>query len=131
MTKPATNKRMINSFDGFEGPLNSGIKNYGGIGDSSSARTDTPTALVRYRTKRILEHEDPGGDKLGVDAGYISYWGEAKPGNSYNESEQNAKTKAAFDRAAANKREEADAWRRDRSLLESSTGQSAYRRDRW
>lgn len=36
----------------------------------------------------------------------IGYWGDAKAGNPYDESPQNQKIKAAFDRAAANQREE-------------------------
>jgi hypothetical protein len=100
-----------NSGDQFlrwiRGPLGSGIKNTGGIRDLGADRSDTPAALILISNEQgISQHEDPWEDTLAVDAGYISYWGDAKAGNPYDESPQNQKIKAAFDRAAANQREE-------------------------
>lgn len=54
----------------------------------------------------ISQHEDPWEDTLAVNAGYISYWGDAKADNPYDDSANNQKIKAAFDRAAAGKRED-------------------------
>lgn len=89
------------------GPLESGIKNTGGIRDLGADRSDTPAALILVSNEQgITQHEDPWEDTLAVDAGYISYWGDAKAGNPYDESPQNQKIKAAFDRATANQREE-------------------------
>lgn len=91
----------------IRGPLNSGIKNTGGIRDLGADRSDTPAALIVVSNEQgISQHEDPWEDTLAVDAGYISYWGDAKPGNRYDESPQNQKIKAAFDQAAAQQREE-------------------------
>lgn len=100
-----------NSDDQFlrwiRGPLESGIKNTGGIRDLSSERSDVPAALVVVSNEKgISQHEDPWEDTLAVDAGYVSYWGDAKAGNPYDESPQNQKIKAAFDRAASGRREE-------------------------
>jgi hypothetical protein len=91
----------------IRGPLDSGIKNTGGIRDLGADRSDTPAALILVSNEQgISQHEDPWEDTLAVDAGYISYWGDAKAGNPYDESPQNQKIKAAFDRAAADQREE-------------------------
>lgn len=90
----------------IRGPLDSGIKNTGGIRDLGAARSDTPAALFLVSNEQgISQHDDPWEDTLAVDAGYVSYWGDAKPGNPYDESSQNDKIKAAFDRAAAEQRE--------------------------
>ena len=91
----------------IRGPLDSGIKNTGGIRDLGADRSDTPAALILVSNDQgVSQHDDPWEDTLAVDAGYVSYWGDAKAGNPYDQSSQNEKIKAAFDRAAANRREE-------------------------
>ncbi|WP_410767513.1 HNH endonuclease [Haloferax sp. DFSO60] len=91
----------------IRGPLDSGIKNVGGIRDLGTIRSDTPAALVLVSNdKGVSQHDDPWDDTLAVDSGYISYWGDAKEGNPYDESEQNDKIKQAFDRKASGRREE-------------------------
>lgn len=91
----------------IRGPLASGIKNTGGIRDLGSERSDTPAALVLVSNDSgVSQHDDPWEDTLATDAGYISYWGDAKAGNPYDESAQNQKIRTAFDRAAAGQREE-------------------------
>jgi hypothetical protein len=99
-----------NSDDQFlrwiRGPLDSGIKNTGGIRDLGADRSDAPAALVLVSNDSgISQHDDPWEDTLAVNAGYISYWGDAKPNNPYDESANNQKIKAAFDRTAAGRRE--------------------------
>ena len=100
-----------NSADQFlrwiRGPLDSGIKNTGGIRDLGSDRSDTPAALVLVSNDSgISQHDDPWEDTLAVNAGYISYWGDAKADNQYDESPNNRKIKTAFDRTAAGRRED-------------------------
>lgn len=100
-----------NSDDQFlrwiRGPLDSGIKNTGGIRDLGADRSDTPAALVLVSNDSgISQHDDPWEDTLAVNAGYISYWGDAKASNPYDESTQNQKIKAAFDNAAARRHED-------------------------
>jgi len=100
-----------NSDDQFlrwiRGPLDSGIKNTGGIRSLSADRADTPAALVLVSNDTgVSQHDDPWEDTLAVNAGYISYWGDAKASNPYDESTKNQKIKAAFDRAAAGQRED-------------------------
>lgn len=91
----------------IRGPLDSGIKNTGGIRDLSAARSDTPAALVLVSNDSgISQHDDPWEDTLAVNAGYISYWGDAKANNAYDQSQKNQKIKTAFDRAAAGHRED-------------------------
>jgi len=91
----------------IRGPLNSGIKNTGGIREFSADRSETPAALVLVSNDSgISQHEDPWEDTLAVNSGYISYWGDAKASNPYDESVQNRKIKAAFDHAAAGRRED-------------------------
>jgi hypothetical protein len=91
----------------IRGPLDSGIKNTGGIRDLGADRSDTPAALVLVSNDSgVSQHEDPWEDTLAVDAGYISYWGDAKAGKPYDESTQNRKIKDAFDRVASGQREE-------------------------
>lgn len=91
----------------IRGPLDSGIKNTGGIRDLGSERSESPAALVLVSNDNsVSQHDDPWEDTLAVDAGYISYWGDAKVDNPYNQSPQNQKIKAAFDQAAAGRREE-------------------------
>jgi len=53
----------------------------------------------------ISQHDDPWEDTLAVNAGYISYWGDAKADNPYDDSTNNGKIKTTFDRAAAGRRE--------------------------
>ena len=100
-----------NSDDQFlrwiRGPLDSGIKNTGGIRDLGADRSETPAALVLVSNDSgISQHDDPWEDTLAVNAGYISYWGDAKASNPYDESAQNQKIKAASDSAAASRRED-------------------------
>jgi len=100
-----------NSDDRFQrwlrGPLDSGIKNTGGIRDPGSDRSDTPAALVLVSSdSEVSQHDDPWEDTLAIDAGYISYWGDAKDGKPYDDSDQNQKIKTTFDRAASGQREE-------------------------
>jgi len=91
----------------IRGPLDSGIKNAGGIRDLGAARSDTPAALVLVSNEGgVSQHDDPWEDTLAPNAGYVSYWGDAKADNPYDTSPQNRKLKAAFDRAAADRREE-------------------------
>lgn len=100
-----------NSDDQFlrwiRGPLDSGIKNAGGIRDLGADRSDTPAAIVLVSNDGgISQHDDPWDDTLAVNAGHISYWGDAKASNPYDESAQNQKIKTAFDNAAASRRED-------------------------
>lgn len=91
----------------IRGPLDSGIKNTGGIRDLGAARSDTPAALVLVSNDSgISQHDDPWEDTLAVNAGYISYWGDAKATNPYDESAKNQKIKTAFDRTASRQRED-------------------------
>lgn len=91
----------------IRGPLDSGIKNTGGIRDLRADRSDNPAALVLVSNDSgVSQHDDPWEDTLAVDAGYISYWGDAKAGKPYDESTQNGKIKDAFDRVASGQREE-------------------------
>jgi hypothetical protein len=100
-----------NSDDQFlrwiRGSLDSGIKNTGGIRALGADRSDTPAALVLVSNDvGVSQHDDPWEDTLAVNAGYVSYWGDAKATNPYDESVKNQKIKAAFDRAAAGQRED-------------------------
>jgi hypothetical protein len=91
----------------IRGPLNSGIKNTGGIRDLGATHSDTPAALVLVSNDAgVSQHEDPWEDTIAVNAGYVSYWGDAKEEMRYDESAQNRKIKDAFDRAASGRREE-------------------------
>jgi len=91
----------------IRGPLDTGIKNTGGIRDLGADRSETPAALVLVSNDSgISQHDDPWEDTLAVNAGYISYWGDAKASNPYDESAQNQKIKAAFEDAAARRRED-------------------------
>lgn len=100
-----------NSEDQFlrwiRGPLDSGIKNTGGIRDLGSDRSGTPAALVLVSNDAgVSQYEDHWEDTLAVNAGYISYWGDAKANQPYEDSTQNQKIKDAFDKAASGRREE-------------------------
>lgn len=91
----------------IRGPLDSGIKNTGGIRDLGATRSDTPAALVLgSNDSGISQHDDPWEDSLAVNAGYVSYWGDAKAGNTYDDSMNNQKIKTAFDRTASRQRED-------------------------
>jgi len=91
----------------IRGPLSSGIKNTGGIRDLGADRSETPAALVLVSNDTgVSQHDDPWEDTLAVNAGYVSYWGDAKENVRYDESAQNRKIKDAFDRAASGRREE-------------------------
>jgi len=100
-----------NSDDQFlrwiRGPLDSGIKNTGGIRNLAADRSDTPAALVLVSNDSgVSQHDDPWEDTLAVNAGYITYWGDAKADNPYDDSLANRQIKTAFDRAAAGHRED-------------------------
>jgi hypothetical protein len=100
-----------NSEDQFlrwiRGPLDSGIKNTGGIRDLGADRSEAPAALVLVSNDAgVSQHDDPWEDTLAVNAGYVSYWGDAKSDVPYDDSKQNQKIKDAFDRVAAGQREE-------------------------
>ena len=91
----------------IRGPLSAGIKNTGGIRDLSYEAEDGCAALVLVSNDEgVSQHEDPWQDDLNVSAGYIEYWGDAKAGHLYDESEQNAKIKRAFENAAHGNRDE-------------------------
>lgn len=91
----------------IRGPLDAGIKNTGGIRDLGAARSDIPAALVLVSNDAsVSQHDDPWEDTVAPNAGYVSYWGDAKAENRYDTSPQNQKIKDAFDRAAANRRED-------------------------
>lgn len=91
----------------IRGPLSSGIKNTGGIRDLGADRSETPAALVLVSNDAgVSQHDDPWEDSLAVNAGYVSYWGDAKKDLRYDESPQNRKIKDAFDRAASGRRKE-------------------------
>lgn len=90
----------------IRGPLDSGIKNTGGIRDLGAERSETPAALILVSNEGgVSQHDDPWEDTLTPNAGRISYWGDAKADHPYDASPQNQKIKAAFDRAAADRRE--------------------------
>lgn len=91
----------------IRGPLDTGIKNVGGIRDLGADRQETPAALILISNdKGVSQHEDPWEETLAVDSGYINYWGDAKASNRYDESSQNLKIKRAFDMHASGRREE-------------------------
>ncbi|MDZ5813150.1 HNH endonuclease, partial [Halorubrum sp. AD140] len=91
----------------IRGPLDSGIKNTGGIRDLGADRSDSLAGLVLVSNDvGVSQHDDPWEDTLAVNAGYVSYWGDAKTNVLYDDSTQNQKIKEAFDKAAAGRREE-------------------------
>lgn len=91
----------------IRGPLDSGIKNSGGFRPLKSDHSGTPAALILVSNdKGVSQHEDPWEDILAVDSGYISYWGDAKADNPYDESEHHDDIKDAFDRTASGQRKE-------------------------
>ncbi|OYR45123.1 HNH endonuclease [Halorubrum sp. Ea8] len=91
----------------IRGPLNSGIKNTGGIRDLGADRSDLLAALVLVSNDvGVSQHDDPWEDTLAVNAGYVSYWGDAKTSVRYDESTQNQKIKKAFDKVASGRRED-------------------------
>ena len=91
----------------IRGPLSSGIKNTGGIRDLGADRSETPAALVLVSNDTgVSQHDDPWEDTQAVNAGYVSYWGDAKENVRYDESAQNRKIRDAFERAASGRRNE-------------------------
>jgi len=91
----------------IRGPLSSGIKNTGGIRDLGADRSEMPAALILVSNDAgVSQHDDPWEDTLAVNAGYVSYWGDAKASQPYDDSVQNRKIKHAFDMAASGRREE-------------------------
>jgi len=91
----------------IRGPLDSGIKNTGGIRDLGANHSDRPSALILVSNDAgVSQHADPWEDTIAVNAGYVSYWGDAKKEIRYDESAQNRKIKDAFDKAASGRREE-------------------------
>ncbi len=90
----------------IRGPLDSGIKNTGGIRGLGAKHSDRPAALVLISNdKGVSRYDDPWEDTLAVDAGYVSYWGNTKADNPYDESTQNQKIRAVFNQAATGRRE--------------------------
>lgn len=90
----------------IRGSLETGIKNTGGIRDLSSQVTDEPAAIIIVSNDEgVSQHEDPWSDSLSTSLGHIDYWGDAKKGNPYDESQQNEKVKQAFDQVARGNRE--------------------------
>lgn len=90
----------------IRGPLDTGIKNTGGIRDLRSEATDEPAAIVVVSNDDgVSQHDDPWQDNVATSLGYIDYWGDAKKGNPYDESRQNGKVKRAFDQKAKGNRE--------------------------
>lgn len=89
------------------GPLDSGIKNVGGIRTLGAEHGDTPAALVLVSNAAgVSQHEDPWEDTIAVQSGYVEYWGDGTASNPYDESAQNERIVAAFERASAGRREE-------------------------
>jgi hypothetical protein len=85
----------------IRGPLSAGIKNTGGIRDLSFEDDEETAALVLVSNDEgVSQHEDPWQDDLNVSSGHIEYWGDAKAGQPYDDSQQNEKIKRAFERAA-------------------------------
>lgn len=85
----------------LRGPLSAGIKNTGGIRDLSFEDSDETAALILVSNDDgVSQHEDPWQDSLSISSGHIEYWGDAKADLAYDESIQNQKIKAAFERAA-------------------------------
>lgn len=90
----------------IRGPLDTGIKNTGGIRDLSSQTVDRPAALIIVSNDEgVSQHDDPWQDTLATSSGYIDYWGDAKQGTAYDESKQNKKIKRAFEQTASGNRE--------------------------
>lgn len=91
----------------IRGPLNSGIKNTGGIRDLGTNHSKMPAALFLVSNDAgVSQHDDPWEDTLAINAGYVSYWGDAKEDLRYDESAQNRKVKDAFIRATSGRRGE-------------------------
>jgi len=89
------------------GPLDSGIKNVGGIRTLGAEHGDTPAALVLVSNAAgVSQHADPWEDTIAVESGYVEYWGDGTASNPYDESAQNDRIVAAFERASAGRREE-------------------------
>lgn len=89
------------------GSTRRGHQEHRGIRDLGADRSNTPAAVVLVSNDEgISQHDDPWEDTLAVNASYISYWGDTKEGNPYDESNQNEKIKNAFERTASGHREE-------------------------
>jgi hypothetical protein len=90
----------------LRGPLDSGIKNVGGIRSLGAEHGDTPAALVLVSNATgVSQHEDPWEDTVAVESGYVEYWGDGKSGKPYDESRQNERLVRAFERASTGRRE--------------------------
>jgi Predicted restriction endonuclease len=91
----------------IRGPLDSGIKNVGGIRTLGAEHGDTPAALVLVSNAAgVSQHADPWEDTIAVQSGYVEYWGDGTASNPYDESPQNERIVTAFERASAGRREE-------------------------
>jgi hypothetical protein len=91
----------------LRGPLDSGIKNVGGIRTLGAEHGDTPAALVLVSNAAgVSQHDDPWEDTLAVESGYVEYWGDGTASNPYDESAQNERIVTAFERASAGRRED-------------------------
>ncbi len=78
-----------------------------GIRYLTADRSDVPAALVLVSNDSgISQQDDPLEDTLAINTGHISYWGDAKASNPYDEFIQNRKIKSAFESATAGQREE-------------------------
>src|SRR5699024_9729689 len=91
----------------LKGPLDTGIKNIGGIRPLSGVQNDEPACIVLVSNDEgVSQHQDPWKDQIDISAGRIAYWGDAKATNPYDESPLNRTVKRAFDRTAGGEREQ-------------------------
>lgn len=90
----------------LRGPLDSGIKNTGGIRILSAEESETPAAIVLVsNAEGTAQHTDDWDDKIAVESGYVEYWGDGKAGKPYDESTRNRRIKAAFEQASKGNRD--------------------------
>lgn len=90
----------------LKGPLDTGIKNVGGIRPLSGTQGGEPACIVLVSNDEgISQHHDPWKDQIDIPAGRIAYWGDAKVTNPYDESVLNQTVKRAFDRVARGERD--------------------------
>ena len=82
-------------------------QNVGGIRTLGAEHGDTPAALVLVSNAAgVSQHADPWEDTIAVQSGYVEHWGDGTVDNPYDESAQNDRIVAAFERASAGRREE-------------------------
>jgi hypothetical protein len=90
----------------IKGPLDSGIKNSGGIRPLRQEHSNDVAALVIVSNDAgVSQHDDPWDDMIALSSGYIGYWGDAKPGRPYDSTDENDAVQTAFDRNASGTRE--------------------------